>query len=73
MVYETIKKQVLELSDKERSELAHILIDSLHPVTEYESEEAWQKELKDRISRYELGKSSAKPWGEVKRKAQRQL
>jgi len=73
MVYETIKKQALGLSDKERAELAHILIDSLHPVKEYETEEAWQKELNERISRYEQGESSAKPWSEVKRKAQRQI
>ncbi|HKJ33560.1 MAG TPA: addiction module protein [Balneolales bacterium] len=71
MVNEAIKKQVLELSDKERAELAHLLIDSLNPVNEFESEEAWQKELKDRISRYEQGVSSTKSWSEVKRKGQR--
>ena len=71
MVNETIKKQALELSDKERAELAHLLIDSLNPEREFESEEAWAKELKERISRYEQGVSSTKPWSEVKRNAQR--
>jgi putative addiction module component (TIGR02574 family) len=70
MINEKIKKQALELSDQERAELAHMLIDSLHPEKEFESEEAWSKELKKRIDRYEQGESSAKPWSEVKRNAQ---
>jgi len=66
MINEKIKKQALELSDQERAELAHMLIDSLHPDQELESEEAWSKELKKRIDRYEQGESSARPWSEVK-------
>lgn len=70
MVNEKIKKQALELSIQERAELAHMLIDSLHPEKEFESEEAWSKELKLRIDQYEQGESSAKPWSEVKKNAQ---
>lgn len=70
MVNEKIKKQALELSDQERAELAHMLIDSLHPDQELESEEAWSKELKKRIDRYEQGEGSTRPWSEVKKKAQ---
>lgn len=70
MINEKIKKQALELSNQERAELAHMLIDSLHPEKEFESEEAWSEELKNRIDWYEQGKSSAKPWSEVKRNAQ---
>ena len=47
MINDKIKKQALELSDQERAELAHMLIDSLHPEKEFESEEAWSKELKN--------------------------
>jgi putative addiction module component (TIGR02574 family) len=70
MINEKIKKQALELSNQERAELAHLLIDSLNPEKEFESEEAWSKELKKRIDRYEQGESSAKPWSEVKKNAQ---
>jgi len=69
MINEKIKKQALELSDHERAELAHMLIDSLHPEIEFESEEAWSEELKKRIDRYEQGESSTKPWSEVKKNA----
>lgn len=73
MVNEAIKKQALELSDKERAELAHLLIDSLNPDEEFESEEAWANELNERISRYEQGESPTKSWSEVKRNAQRRI
>lgn len=68
---EDIKKQALQLSEEERAELAHLLIDSLNPDTEYDdSEEAWSKELKKRIDRYEQGASTTKSWAEVKKNAQ---
>lgn len=70
MVNEKIIKQALELSSQERAELAHKLIESLHPEEKFESEEAWSEELKKRIDRYEQGESSAKPWSEVKKNAQ---
>jgi len=70
MINEKLKKQALELSHQERAELAHMLIDSLHPENDFESEEAWSKELKKRIDRYEQGESSAKPWSKVKKNAQ---
>lgn len=70
MSNETIKKQVLKLSDNERAELAHLLINSLNPEAEVESEEAWSKELKKRINRYEEGTSSTRSWSEVKKNAQ---
>jgi putative addiction module component (TIGR02574 family) len=66
MIDEKIKKQALELSQTERAELAHMLIESLQPQKEFESEDAWSKELKERIDRYERGESSAKPWSEIK-------
>lgn len=69
MINEKIRKQALELSHQERAELAHMLIDSLQPEKEFESEDAWSEELKKRIDRYEQGKSSAKPWDEVKKNA----
>lgn len=70
MMNDRIRKQALKLSSQQRAELAHILIDSLHPEIELKSEDAWSEELKKRIDRYEQGKGSAKPWSEVKRNSQ---
>lgn len=70
MINEKIRKQALELSSQERAELAHMLIDSLRPVKEFESEDAWSEELHRRIDRYEHDKSSSKAWSEVKKNAQ---
>lgn len=70
MINEKIRKQALKLSSQERAELAHMLIDSLRPDKEFESEDTWSEELKKRIDRYEQDKSSAKPWSEVKKNAQ---
>jgi len=69
----TLKKQALELSHHERAQLAHLLIDSLHPETDFETEESWARELKSRIRQYEEGKSSTKSWTKVKRNAQNLL
>ena len=70
MINEKIREQALKLSSQERAELAHVLIDSLDPGIEFESEDAWSEELKSRIDRYEQGKSSAKSWSDVKNNAQ---
>ncbi len=69
MSHESLKKQFLELPEEERAELANLLIESLNPQAEIESEKAWSKELKKRIDQFERGKSSSKPWGEVKKNA----
>lgn len=73
MINEKIKKQALELSSRERAELAHMLIDSLQPEKDFESEDAWSDELKKRIDRYEQGESATKSWEEVKKNAQELL
>jgi putative addiction module component (TIGR02574 family) len=68
MSNERIKKEALELSQKERAQLAHMLIDSLNPESDFESEEAWSKELKHRINQYQKGASSSTSWDNVKKK-----
>lgn len=68
MTSKEIKKQALDLSEDHRAELAHMLIDSLHP-SQVESERAWSEELKHRITQYEENHASTKPWSEVKKKA----
>lgn len=70
MVDEKIKKQALELSDKERAALAHLLIDSLHSEKENETEKVWADELKKRIDQFEEGTVTVKPWSEVRKRAE---
>lgn len=70
MINEKIRKQALKLTSRERAELAHLLIDSLHLEKEFGSEEAWSEELKKRIDRFEHNTGSAKSWSEVKKNAQ---
>jgi len=70
MVNEKIKKEALELSQEERAQLAHVLIDSLNPEAGFESEEAWSKELEHRIKQYQKGVSSSTPWKEVRTKGE---
>lgn len=73
MISEKIKKQVFDLSKKERAELARELIDSLQPEKKIKSEKEWSNELQRRISQYEKGVSSTKPWDDVKENARSML
>ncbi len=69
MINDKIKKRVLELSEQERAELAHLLIDSLHSEKESGSEKDWSEELKRRIDKYERGESSTNSWKNVNKTA----
>lgn len=73
MSIQSLKKQALELSEKKRAELAHLLIDSLHSDEESISEEEWADELKSRIEQYEQGQSPTRSWNMVKENAQSRL
>jgi putative addiction module component (TIGR02574 family) len=70
MVEETLKKQALELTQAERAQFAHFLIESLDPDTDCKSNESWDKELKNRVRQYKKGESLTKSWHKVKRNAQ---
>lgn len=69
MINEKIKQGALKLSQKERAELAHLLIDSLGPEAKVETEKDWSDELKRRIDEYEKGEKSTKTWDSVKSNA----
>ena len=70
MVNDKLRKEALQLSQEERAQLAHALIDSLNPETDFESEEYWSKELEHRINQYQKGASSSTTWENVKKKGQ---
>lgn len=69
MLNEKITQGALKLSQKERAELAHLLIDSLGPGAKIETEEDWSDELKCRIEKYEMGEIFTKDWSSVKNNA----
>ncbi len=73
MLQEEIKKEALGLSQKKRAQLAHLLIDSLPKETGYDSEEALAKEIKKRITKYKQGKSTARPWSDIKKEVERMV
>ena len=70
-----IEAQALELSARERAELAHILIQSLDEAVEdpAEVERAWEEEIKRRVSQVEAGEAKLIPAAEVIRKARERL
>ncbi|MEX0845551.1 MAG: addiction module protein [Balneolaceae bacterium] len=73
MIKDNIQQNALKLPEKERAELAQMLIESLTVESKYETEEAWAKELKRRIEEYESGEGSSTPWSEVKKNAKAML
>lgn len=73
MIKENIQQKALKLPEKERAELAQMLLESLPVESKYETEEAWSEELKRRIEEYESGEGSSTPWSKVKKNAKAML
>ena len=61
-------KHALTLSEKERADLASILIDSLDPAVDPDAEKAWQEEISRRLEDVESGRVKTISWDEVRRK-----
>lgn len=68
MINEKIKKQALQLSSRERAELAHLLIDSLQQEEEksFPLSEVQKKELDKRLKSYESGEMEFESWDVVR-------
>lgn len=60
-----IEKEVMQLSARERAELAHDLIASLESEFDVGAEEAWLQEAERRYEQYRRGEVSARPADEV--------
>lgn len=71
MIKEKIQKEIHNLSKKERAELAHLLIKSLEADQEFDSKEAWSKELKKRVDRHAAGESELTSWNTVSKKVRK--
>jgi len=65
---ETVLGQALRMSEEERAEIAEKLIASLEDSPDIDVEQAWQEEVRRRISDLESGNAVSIPWEEVRRR-----
>jgi putative addiction module component (TIGR02574 family) len=64
---ERLLGEALELSDRDRAELAAQLIDSLDAEVDAGAAEAWDEEIQRRIVELDSGAVTPIPWSEVRR------
>jgi len=62
---EKIRTELTSLSDGERAELAHFLIQSLDQGSDEDAETAWDAELACRAEEIKSGRASGEPAGKV--------
>lgn len=55
------------LDEKQRANLAGLLLESLDPERDPNVEQAWAAEIKSRISQIDNGEAELIPWEDVKR------
>jgi putative addiction module component (TIGR02574 family) len=65
---EDVLKKALELEEKERAQLAVLLIESLGDEPSEEVEAAWVAEIERRAAELESGSVEGIPWEEVREK-----
>jgi putative addiction module component (TIGR02574 family) len=69
---EKLRMELKNLSDAERAELAHFLISSLHKGSDADADEAWDRELAQRLkqveSGQETGEAAEKVFAELRKK-----
>ena len=61
-------QQALALSDRERAELASLLMDSLDTTMDQDAESAWDGEIARRIAELDAGTAQTMGWEQVRRK-----
>ncbi len=60
-----LKASLLQLSKRERAELAHLLISSLDDTIDADADTEWDKELDKRVQEIDAGKAIGRPAFEV--------
>ena len=65
---ETVLGQALRMSEEERAEIAEKLIATLEDSPDIDVEQAWQEEVRRRITDLESGNAVCIPWDEVRRR-----
>jgi putative addiction module component (TIGR02574 family) len=58
----------LRLSDRDRAELASLLLESLEEEHDEQSETAWSDEIAQRLEELKSGSVTPIPWTEVRRR-----
>lgn len=61
-------KDASELSEKDRADLAGLLIESLESEPDEEVEAAWAAEIERRVAELEAGAVKSIPWQEVRQR-----
>jgi len=68
-----LRSQILALSEAERAELAHDLLQSLDAPRDNGTEEAWDREITRRIAEIDAGQAELVDRGEFRRRIGAQL
>ena len=66
-------KEALDLDDKDRAELAGLLIESLDMDVEEGVEAAWISEVERRLESLDKGQAESVPWEEVQQRLLKKL
>ena len=66
-------QQASELSEADRATLAALLIESLEPEQDADTEAAWAAEIKRRVAELDAGTVTTVPWSAVRDELQRRL
>ena len=61
-------KEASELSEKDRADLAGLLIESLEGAPDEDVETAWAAEIERRVAEVEAGTVKTIPWEEVRQR-----
>jgi putative addiction module component (TIGR02574 family) len=59
-------QQALTLSDRERAELASLLMDSRDATVDEDAESAWDREIAQRVAELDAGTAQTIPWEQVR-------
>lgn len=70
---ETIVAQAVRLSPDQRLTLAHRILSSVEPEGSAETDAAWDREIRERIARYDAGEARSVPASEVFAELDRRL
>jgi hypothetical protein len=70
---EDVTRQALELTDRQRLALAGFLLEMHEPVDQSGVDEAWEREIQDRIEEIDSGNAKGISYLEVMREAEQRL
>lgn len=68
-----VLEQAMTLDEKERASIAGALIESLHGPPDMGVQEAWDEEIRRRVSELDAGTVKTVPWSEVRERLFRGL